>query len=748
MKLAKQLMNEVIVFQHAYPEQVKKTVDLCKIVKRKAKTDTLIQLVRQLLYFYSIKNSSNYIVLSRITDIITNMLTQYFDKESFTKLSNNLGNMIKVLPLDDLIMHAMDLNTKMAVILEHLGLPGEAYNYLMKGYDPYVIKYDPRKQQGDATLDGERQVKFLSKLFSLINRGFPGTREMYIRRAALNLRLRSIFGDVNSEGLQVYEECIKYTKFGHTATTEDIRFMCTAAEFFNLFYRNRQELGFLLNSMDTQATLEIGRKSLDAFDLLYTLTEIKKNVAYAELSLTVPCDQPELLKLQQLRIGMYSRGPNLNSIRVDLIEFLNFLHQRYPDPIQNLLKRQSYSKVINEIVVWCLQYHYHSEAVEFAHIWRTFDPGNKIVFPLENTAIMLTVTNLSENRVVHLIQNNEDLKVVESSGSISLHNLLKYKDKIEGGWTTSLEDQKSFQLDLEEYGIIDSSFSKSYKNKIAAYYNLDTLCQKIMELPEQQQLRVLELPWANVPLVPILSGCIGRNVSSLATSNPAIPRTIKKLLIWCDPDETLTFSILEKEFIVKILEQNAIPFDLYEGAQNSNKCTKEVFLEKFADPQYDLIWLMCHGEFNADNPPHSKLIVEKDNPVFVHELLALQPISDQRRLMVLNACQSSTSNVRYNSMGFMGIGPLLTSDIQSVIGHLWLTDFRAGAIFGVLLMEQLISGVPWGQATVQALSIMQSGNHLTSEALYEINPNQNVISEYSSQDISQLIYSCSAIFYD
>src|SRR5690606_35068055 len=111
-------------------------------------------------------------------------------------------------------------------------------------------------------------------------------------------------------------------------------------------------------------------------------------------------------------------------------------------------------------------------------------------------------------------------------------------------------------------------------------------------------------------------------------------KSIKKVLIWCDPDKSLNFSVKEREFLTRQLENYGIPYDLYEGYTGEKRCNKDKFIEAYTRNDYDLIWIMCHGKFNPDDPTLSELIIEKNNPITVRNLTALKLTNTNRRILV------------------------------------------------------------------------------------------------------------------
>src|SRR5690606_14937180 len=115
---------------------------------------------------------------------------------------------------------------------------------------------------------------------------------------------------------------------------------------------------------------------------------------------------------------------------------------------------------------------------------------------------------------------------------------------------------------------------------------------------------------------------------------------------------------------------------------------------------------------------------------------------------VLNACQSSLSSVRYNSMGFLGFSPLLTSESQTVIGHLWSVDSITSAVLGGLLIHKLLNHNSPGQSLADSISILKQGNENIMNNMKELYSDFDLITEYTSKKMNELFYSGSALLFN
>lgn len=161
---------------------------------------------------------------------------------------------------------------------------------------------------------------------------------------------------------------------------------------------------------------------------------------------------------------------------------------------------------------------------------------------------------------------------------------------------------------------------------------------------------------------------------------------------------------------------------------------------------------MCHGNFDYDNPSNSYLFISKDKPMAINELIDLIPHTYQRRLLVINACESGCSSIRSSGMNFVGFGASLSNQFQSVIGHLWSVDSFAASIFGAILSYNIFSYNDWGKAINITRKQMNDGNKAIEEFFkntlkYEENSEIVQSLSWRSQEMSELIFWGSSSFF-
>ncbi|NOU88850.1 CHAT domain-containing protein [Paenibacillus sp. LMG 31460] len=742
MKELNDLFDELFIIKRLNTSKIRQ----CKrILSKKLLPKIVLQLHQIIIYVLNETEPHYYYELRKTVDLFNSFTTKYFETLTIkpedlfnTKNSEEVIN-------SQILIGTMIVNCRFSWILEKIGLPGESYKYLMKSFDPFIEIYNRDTHIGEAHLNQSRF--FMFDLYWRANMlENPYLREAYLQREILQLKLRSTMGDINHEGLNDYLFMKDLIILGNDATKSDVIYLCALGEFLNKYHRDDERLNETIDRLSLQLNFEINKNNHNVFDIANTLFLITKNLTYFQIALNSATNG--LLDTQKLEAAhlilklriINSRSSfNVEELTSAYENLFNVINTSFADAILNKLIRQSYSQVIIDLVLFCLEINRWDLAMEFAYRWKV----NELYDSEMKSVVLFTISNMVDNNVIHILRVNDTIKVLKKKNSISLSEIFELQSKIEGTWMVSLENPDSFVYDYQNLGNIDVSLSNKYEEMIEEYFNLKLLEQEILRLDKSLEIRTFELSWSNIPFIPLLESNTNYNFSSLVTNQPFPLKAIKKVLIWCDPDQSLNFSVIEKEFITQQLHNYGVTYDLFEGSQ----CTKELFGKLYSNPDYDLIWLMCHGKFNPDDPTDSELIIEMDNPITARELSSLDFSDKSRRILVLNACQSSSSAVRFNSMGFLGLAPLLTSEYQSVIGHLWTVDFTASTILGSFLANALVKGSSPSKALSDSINIMKCGNETVIEEMKKINKDFDLIKEYTSKNMKDLFYSCSPIMF-
>lgn len=447
----------------------------------------------------------------------------------------------------------------------------------------------------------------------------------------------------------------------------------------------------------------------------------------------------------QAFIIFYSDNPRVINYSLLLESFLIQAGSIHSNRMMLDLCKQKNSGFLNIMVTSCIFNKQYKLAVRLIYAWWVYKPGDTILQSVEGKSIIIAIPNLNPKGYHFLIYNKDKVQSFASNSNKNLSDILELKDQVESSWTAILNEENTLNRKEDTRSYVE--LSSEYINTLSEFIGLDRLKEILLEIPKETHLHYIELSWTNTPIPTLLSKTTQQTYSvSVDSVRLPGPKKIKKVLIWSDPDESLPTSTFEVEAIKYILSCEKVEFEIYEGTQ----CSKNLFLEKYSDPTFDMIWVISHGEFNTDNPPFSKLFIEKNESVTTWELQKYTPITTRRRYLILNACQSGTAGVRYNSMGFLGIGPSVTNEFQTVLGHLWYVDALASAVLGIFTLKHLLEGNSLAFSLKQASEIMCRGNQAIEESLLEISNSLQVVERVRnslSKDLSLPFYSMSALVF-
>ncbi|HEY1728283.1 MAG TPA: hypothetical protein VGG22_07920 [Candidatus Baltobacteraceae bacterium] len=205
-----------------------------------------------------------------------------------------------------------------------------------------------------------------------------------------------------------------------------------------------------------------------------------------------------------------------------------------------------------------------------------------------------------------------------------------------------------------------------------------------------------ELPedvFANAPAVPFISGSLPFQSLSLRRTKRAWPisaslvlpdseSVVRKVGIWLCP---LLHGDLEAEIVRDRFQSAGVSCELHISSQASDK---DRFLSFYARADFDVVWVIGHGERRPHAPDENSLEILQDGAVHVRDLVNLPLAHDRRRLLVLNVC-SAGSTVAYGGLPRVGIAAMLTTKHQSTISHLWPVLPEPALAFGIFLAGHL-----------------------------------------------------------
>jgi CHAT domain len=741
------------------PSDVDKLISLCKKVSLNHNQSNLKEIFERFIKimrlipdekYISHKNAAYdladaFVELGKKHDKISRRFREMVVKESdpFPKTLN----LKKYVQFIDPHTYAMGIYLNLAARLENLGLPGEAYNALLKSMDPWVDLSKSSYSFEGIVLENAIMFNSIKKSFiRMFNH--EGSRKDLVGQAALHIRLIKTLGITSDDAFYIYKTYKKFTKTGKEATYQDV-----------LFYVNYLEC----------ASLEQDPKGLDEVKgILIKQYDIEKEKKDNDTSFRIACSLAKALNSPEWGEEAISCNPSsfdwaeLISIKVFVACFLDEFYllafktlietfwlqatELYSDRMLLELCKQRHSDIINNMVNKCISHKEFKAAASLIYIWANLKPGVDVIPSIRGKNLIIAIPNLYYSGGHFLVHDEKGVTFTGLLSTKKLSDVYLLKNKVESGWTALLNEKETLVPNLERRNFVE--LSQEYIDTLSEYIGVTHLKDLFLNYPDSSHFEYLELSWTNTPILPILANSTNHTYSvSVSTINCLIPRQIKKALIWADPDGSLPVATFEIDALIHLLSTYDIGYEFYCGSD----CTKDLFLEKYSDSDFDLIWVISHGEFNSDNPPFSRLHISADEEITAWELQQCIPSRENKRFLILNACQSGVAGVRFNSMGFLGIAPSITNESQTVLGHLWHVDSLASATLGTLTLHCLLQKNTLPHALKWASKIMKCGNQAIQDALMEIEPNLEIIDRVRNtvtKDLSLPYYSMSALVFE
>ena len=226
---------------------------------------------------------------------------------------------------------------------------------------------------------------------------------------------------------------------------------------------------------------------------------------------------------------------------------------------------------------------------------------------------------------------------------------------------------------------------------------------------------------------------------------PLPDRVVRRVALWSGAG-SMTEEI-ERQVVMAAFAQQGIEVHQVEPGDAS----VERFLAMYASNEFDIIWLMSHGNFDHYAPKNASLVIaENGREVGITDLLRTTPVALQRRLLMLNVCDGG----RFEEIGVLprvGVAPSAALASQATVSHLWPVHGMAAAAFGAILASNLAYGSSYFQAFRQTLLSLNVETPQVAELLRtRLGPSATALVdriERTNIDFTNLAHSGSAVFY-
>lgn len=383
-----------------------------------------------------------------------------------------------------------------------MGIPGLAWDYCMLSlmFDSNDIK---------KLLDVEKALDLWSET---INIGIVGSREILIFIITNYFYLSRILGHNREDCYKVFQITLKWLKTGVEATNDDIKYLSYFACFLlttNNEYFNARLARIVINKLKTQYMVEKNREMRDALLICQTLSYVSSLIGEDNLewalkgqdiiknnqSMGDPFSNAEMSLTVLLREDAFEKC----KVKEVIADFLKLL-DKHNKKIINWLQRARLSQLINRCIAYAIHHGEYKFAIECAYIWKGYDCDDDYILPKDEILILI-IHNLWDDKLVYLIWDGENSKLVKVCRSVTLEELIEVKNSFEGTWTAIMGKQ---YIDVDSFERPDPSKSFNYLNKLEGYYFPKEIANSINSLNSTKAVRIIEAAWLNSPLTALI----------------------------------------------------------------------------------------------------------------------------------------------------------------------------------------------------------------------------------------------------
>ncbi len=233
---------------------------------------------------------------------------------------------------------------------------------------------------------------------------------------------------------------------------------------------------------------------------------------------------------------------------------------------------------------------------------------------------------------------------------------------------------------------------------------------------------------AQLPLQSILTVDTGTTIPLIHSFYDPLPANkIRKIFIWQGFTQMAEYERLGLEEIFR-LDACEVTF------ANCWESTKDDFLMHYSKSDYDLVWILGHGQFNHQSAHLAYLDLGNEISVSIDELISAPLTHAGRRLLIIDACDGANSALS-NNPASIGIAASAVGKRQSVMSHHWPIEDILGLILGLLVASYLTSGRDYARAHHDAVVKFREGKPSALEHLSTYIKNQEVLDRIQNRDI-------------
>lgn len=311
------------------------------------------------------------------------------------------------------------------------------------------------------------------------------------------------------------------------------------------------------------------------------------------------------------------------------------------------------------------------------------------------------------------------------------------------GVSSSVRMRPTFQLHQPSpgrFGVPSESESTQFEEALTNFYHFDAMANNIGNDIDGYLL----LPGHNHPIQYLTNKYLSK-VWPYCTSleEPLKDRAVKKICLWASAGS------MTEEMEVEAIKSVFFDTDILVEYYSSNKTNLNKFREIYQSDQYDVIWVMSHGEYDHWDVGDVKIRIGENQFISLEEAINFQvPNKGFRRLLILNVCDGAT-HAHTGGLAKIGFAPALSNKNQCVISHLWPVNPYSAAFFGVVMSIMIRNGYSFFDAYQKSLLIFSQGNQEILDLLYQFDGLSNMRDRLVNQNIdcSLMIHAGSSAFF-
>lgn len=420
------------------------------------------------------------------------------------------------------------------------------------------------------------------------------------------------------------------------------------------YYYTQGNLSLALTT--TQQGIQAANKVL-AYDLLYRLRHLEGQIykALNQLNYAKLSYEGAIAALQQIRPQLASSHPEIQLLFREKIEPI------YREYLAILLQDKSSPSYIQEALEIF-------DLLQLAQLESLFQ-DICLIQPSQSPKAFIKTT---QSTLIHTIVLENQLHVIATfPNGISRHQTFPISQKeIQNKllqWRFQLtdpSDNRHKRLGTELYNLLFVPFK-----------------EELAKVKTKQLIFIQDSFFRNVPMSALFDA---KNQQYLIEQYPLTTSLGLNFLTNTPLDQSflLAFGLSEARFpfsnplpyVTQELSEviQALPGQSYLNEQFST----QLFQEKLLTESPTLLHLATHAQFTGDKD--SSFILTYTEPLSLTKLEAIFKLSPQIQLLVLSACETSSSN-DWAVLGIAGLA--VRSGISSVIGSLWETQDFSSAIF-------------------------------------------------------------------